>query len=92
MSVIRLTISYPRSARNLELANWRVFVAKPRLIRHIAENTGREMVLLCGHNSFRIGCAEAQEHANSSSLALYAYTENISAGDFWLQRDLPMPL
>jgi hypothetical protein len=33
MSVIRLTITYCGSARHLELANWRVFVAKPRLIR-----------------------------------------------------------
>jgi hypothetical protein len=32
---------------------------------------------------------EAQEHANSSSLALYAKTQDVTAGDFWLQQDLP---
>lgn len=32
---------------------------------------------------------EAQEHANSISLALYAWAQTITAGDFWLaSRDL----
>ena len=59
MSVIRLTISYPGAAGNIELV-YVVFVAKPRLIRHIPEDIGREMVVLCRQSGFRI----APKHRN----------------------------